>query len=76
MDPKSEANGGPKCNCFRFKEINRVVGKLTYITITIPDISYAVGVVSEILQDPHIDQWNNVTHILIYVKKVPRQDVV
>ena len=33
----------------------RLVGKLIYLTITRPDLSYPVGVVSQFMQNPHID---------------------
>jgi len=45
----------------------KLVGKLIYLTITRPDLSYPVGVVSQFMQKPHIDHWNVVIHILKYV---------
>jgi len=42
----------------------RVVGKLNYLTITRPDISYAVGVVSQFLQAPRVSNWEVVTRII------------
>jgi len=33
----------------------RLVGKLIYLTITRPGLSYLVGVVSQFMQNPHID---------------------
>jgi len=33
----------------------RLVAKLIYLTITRPDFSYPVGVVSQFMQNPHID---------------------
>ncbi|XP_025982753.1 uncharacterized protein LOC114372388 [Glycine soja] len=33
----------------------RLVRKLIYLTITRPDISFAVGVVSQFMQNPHLD---------------------
>ena len=47
----------------------RLVGKLIYLTITRPDISFVVGVVSQFMQNPHLDQWNVVMRILRYVKR-------
>ena len=49
----------------------RLVGKLIYLTITRPDLSYPVGVVSQFMQNPHIDHWNAVIRILRYVKGNP-----
>ena len=42
----------------------RLVGKLIYLTITRPDISFVVGVVSQFMQNPHVDHWNVVMCIL------------
>lgn len=38
----------------------RLVGKLIYLTITRPDISFAIGVVSQFMQSPHKDHWDAV----------------
>ncbi|XP_022003360.1 uncharacterized mitochondrial protein AtMg00810-like [Helianthus annuus] len=45
-----------------------LVGALQYLTITRPDISYAVNQVSQFLQNPSIDHLQNVKRILRYVK--------
>jgi len=52
------------------------VGKLIYLTITRPDISFVVGVVSQFMQNPHVDHWNVVMRILRYVKKAPGQGLL
>nr|KYP40128.1 Retrovirus-related Pol polyprotein from transposon TNT 1-94 [Cajanus cajan] len=54
----------------------RLVGKLIYLTITRPDLSFAVGVVSQFMQVPHIDHWNAVLRILRYIKKAPGQGLL
>ena len=51
----------------------RLVGKLIYLTITRSDLSYPVGVLSQFMQNPHIDHWNVVIRILRYVKGNPGQ---
>jgi hypothetical protein len=49
----------------------RLVGKLNYLTITRPDISYAVSVVSQFLEAPRVSHWEAVTRILRYLKRAP-----
>jgi hypothetical protein len=45
-----------------------IVGALQYLTITRPDISYAVNQVSQFLQEPTIDHYQEVKRILRYIK--------
>jgi len=52
------------------------VGKLIYLTITRPDISFVAGVVSQFMQNPHLDHWNVVMCILRYVKRAPEQGLL
>ncbi|KAB1215703.1 Copia protein [Morella rubra] len=49
----------------------RLVGKLNYLTITRPDISYAVSIVSQFLDTPWVSHWEAVIHIIRYLKKSP-----
>ena len=51
----------------------RLVGKLNYLTITRPDISFPVSVVSQFLQSPCDDYWDAAVRILHYVKGTPGQ---
>ena len=53
-----------------------LVGKLIYLTITRPDISFAVGIVSQFMQAPHVDHWNVVLRILSYIKKTLGQGML
>jgi len=74
MDPNQKLmteQSKPFSNAERYKGS---VGKLIYVTITRPDLPFAVGVVSQFVQTPCIDNWNVVLHILKYLKKV--QDTI
>jgi len=51
----------------------RLVEKLNYLTVTRPDISFAVSVVSQFLNSPCEDHWNAITRILKYIKGSPRK---
>ena len=46
----------------------QLVGSLIYLTLTRPDISYAVGVVSRYMQNPRKPNWEAIRCILRYVK--------
>ncbi|RVW15373.1 Retrovirus-related Pol polyprotein from transposon TNT 1-94 [Vitis vinifera] len=54
----------------------RLVGKLNYLTITRPDISFLVSVVSQFLQSSCDSHWDAVICILRYVKSTPGQGVL
>ncbi|RDX72248.1 hypothetical protein CR513_48290, partial [Mucuna pruriens] len=58
------------------KRYRRLVGKLIYLIITRPDISFVVGVVSSFMQAPCIDHWAVVLRILRYIKKTPGQGLL
>lgn len=49
----------------------RLVGKLIYLTVTRPDITYAVGVVSQYMSAPQHPHFDAVCRILRYLKGAP-----
>ena len=53
----------------------RLVGKLNYLSVTRPDITHSVSVVSQYMSDPMVDHWATVERILCYLKG-ELQDVV
>jgi len=54
----------------------RLVGKLNYLTMTQPDISFPVSVVSQFLNSPCDNHWNAVIQILKYIKESPGKGLV
>ncbi|XP_013617923.1 PREDICTED: uncharacterized mitochondrial protein AtMg00810-like [Brassica oleracea var. oleracea] len=58
-----------------FKLYRRMVGKLIYLTITRPDICFAVNQVSHHMQSPKVHHWNMVERIMRYLRKTPGQGV-
>ncbi|KAL0415349.1 UNVERIFIED_CONTAM: Retrovirus-related Pol polyprotein from transposon RE1 [Sesamum latifolium] len=49
----------------------RLVGKLIYLTVTRPDISFAVGLVSQFMDKPRSVHWEAALRILKYIKASP-----
>jgi len=47
------------------------VGGLIYLTITRPDLAYAVGVVSQFMHAPRVSHMEAVRRILRYLKSAP-----
>ena len=54
----------------------QLVGKLNYLTITRPDISFPVSVVSQFLQSPCNSHWNVVIRLLRYIKSTSGQGLL
>ncbi|RVW76991.1 Retrovirus-related Pol polyprotein from transposon TNT 1-94 [Vitis vinifera] len=76
MDPNAKlvpGQGEPLGDPGRYR---RLVGKLNYLTITRPDISFPVSVVSQFLQSPCDSHWDAVIRILRYIKSTPGQGVL
>ncbi|RVX16620.1 Retrovirus-related Pol polyprotein from transposon RE2 [Vitis vinifera] len=76
MDPNVKlipGQGEPLGDPGRYR---RLVGKLNYLTITRPDISFPVNVVSQFLQSPCDSHWDAVIRILRYIKSTPGQGVL
>lgn len=76
MDPNQKLMANQDEPFSNSKSYRRLVEKLIYLTNTGLDISYAIGVVSQFIQNPHIDRWNVVTHILKYIKKATGQGLL
>ena len=49
----------------------RLVGKLIYLTVTRPDISYAVSILSQFMQAPRTIHLEGVYQLLAYLKRAP-----
>ena len=54
----------------------RLVGKLNYLDINRPDISFPMSIVSQFLQSPCDSHWDVAVRILRYVKGIPGQGVL
>ena len=76
MDPnvklvprRGESLGDPR-------SYRRLISKLNYLTITRPDVSFPVNVVSQFLQSPCDSHWDAIIRILRYIKSTPGQGVL
>ena len=58
-------DGEPISDAIRYHQL---VGSLIYLIVTCPDISYAVGMVSKLMDAPHSVHYADVLQILQYVK--------
>ncbi|XP_052624956.1 uncharacterized mitochondrial protein AtMg00810-like [Lactuca sativa] len=73
MDPKlkiSNFNGDPLDDPAQYR---RLIGRLMYLTITRPDITYAVHRLSQYITYPKKPHMEAVTHLLRYLKHNPGQ---
>lgn len=58
------------------EQYQRLVGKLIYLSHTRPDIAYQVGVVSQLMHQPHKEHMEAVKRVLRYPKKTPQRNLV
>jgi len=73
MDPNAKlqpSKGEPLSDPEKYR---RLVEKLNYVTVTRPDISFVVNVVSQFLNFSCVDHWNAVIRILKYIKGSPEK---
>lgn len=71
MDPNAKllpGQGEPLRDPTRYR---RLVGKLNYLTVTRPDISFPVSAVSQFMDSPCDSHWDAVVRILRYIKSAP-----
>jgi len=54
----------------------RLVSKLIYLTITRPDISYAVQILSQFMQKPTSEHMKAAINVIRYLKSAPSQGIL
>lgn len=54
----------------------RLVGRLIYLTITRPELSYSVHTLAQFMQDPKEDHWHAALRVLHYLKGHPGQGLL
>lgn len=58
------------------EQYRRLVGRLIYLTITRPELSYCVHVLAQFMQTPRVDQWEAALRVVRYLKGNPGQGVL
>lgn len=58
------------------EKFRRVVGRLVYLTITRPELSYAVHVLSQVMHKPREIHWDAAMRVLKYLKGCPGQGIM
>lgn len=54
----------------------RLVGRLIYLTITRPELSYAVHTLAQFMQDPRVNHWDAALRVVRYLKGRPGQGIL
>ncbi|XP_074299636.1 uncharacterized protein LOC141630781 [Silene latifolia] len=54
----------------------RVVGRLIYLTITRPDLVYAVHVLSQFVHEPRKEHWDGAMRVIRYLKMNPNKGII
>ena len=54
----------------------RLLGKLIYLTVTRPDITYAVSVLSQFMHEPRMVHWEGALRVLAYIKRSPSKGLI
>jgi len=49
---------------------------LNYLTVTRPDIAFAVSIVSQFLSSPCDSHWDAIIQILRYIKRAPGKELL
>ena len=73
MDPNfkmSQMDGEPLQDSTQY---HRLIGRLSYLTLTRPDIAFTVNKLSQYVSKPHTSHLTAVHHLLRYLKSSPGQ---
>ena len=69
MDPNTNLDDEGSPNFEDKRRYRRLVGKLIYLTVTRPDITFAVSAISQYMHNPRKVHWEGVCRILRYLKQ-------
>lgn len=54
----------------------RLVGRLVYLVVTLPDLAYSVYILSQFMQEPRVDHWDATLRVVRYLKGTPGQGIL
>lgn len=54
----------------------RLVGRLIYLAVTRPDISYAIHILNKFMKQPKVDHWDAVLRVVRFLKGNPGQGIL
>ena len=57
-------------------QYRRLVGRLIYLTLTHPELSYSVHILSQFMQEPREEHMEVAKRVLHYLKGNPRQGIL
>lgn len=58
------------------KRYRRLVGRLIYLAVTRPELSYAVHTLAQFMQAPTLNQWDAALRVVRYSKSCPGQGIL
>ncbi|KAG7599411.1 Reverse transcriptase RNA-dependent DNA polymerase [Arabidopsis suecica] len=66
------AKGKPLIDPTRYR---RLIGKLIYLGVTRPELSYAIHILSQFMSQPKEEHWTAALRVLCYLKNTPGQGI-
>ncbi|XP_026450770.1 uncharacterized protein LOC113350882 [Papaver somniferum] len=58
------------------EKYRRLVGHLIYLSVTRPDLSYSLHILSQFMQQPRMEHWEAALRVVRYLKKSPGQGIL
>lgn len=76
LEPNHKLALDSSAPCSDPTQYRRLVGRLIYLTITRPEITYSVHVLSQFMKEPLQGHWDAAMHVLRYLKSSPAQGII